>query len=328
MTPPSAPPPRPARGAVPPAVCVAAVLGAVALGVVLAGPLHALLARVADRPDFAKVYRYLTLGLVVVTFALLLRPWRDVPRDLWGLRGPPGRNAGLVASGVVTMAVLLAALAALHFALDLVRWDPWDGVAKAEKRAWKFGLAALPFALVEETFFRGWLADRCARRFRPFAAAAVGAFVFAALHAARKSAAPDDVVPGAAGALEILGAWAARLGDVADFGPSFAGLFLFAFALEGARRRFRTLAFGIGAHAAVYVLLQIHSALTDPTPDPSLPEGVEPRSWWGSKWLYDGVPGLVLLAGLALVLWPRGGAPRAQPRNPGGLPPDGPAPSP
>lgn len=318
----------PARGPVPPLVLVAAVLGAVALGVVLAGPLHALLARFVHRPDFAKVYRYLTLGLLVAALVVLLRPWRDVPRDLWGLRGPPGRTAGLLASGVVTMAVLLAALAALHFALDLVRWDPWDGVAKAEKRAWKFGLAALPFALLEEAFFRGWLADRCARRFRPFAAATVGAFVFAALHAARKSAAPDDVVPGVAGALGILGAWAARFGDIADFGPSFAGLFLFAFALEGARRRFRTLAFGIGAHAAVYVLLQIHSALTDPTPDPALPEGVEPRSWLGSKWLYDGVPGLVLLAGLAFLLWPRGKLPPVVTTNPGGLPPDGPSPSP
>ncbi len=101
----------PARGPVPPLVLVAAVLGAVALGVVLAGPLHALLARFVHRPDFAKVYRYLTLGLLVATLVVLLRPWRDVPRDLWGLRGPPGRTAGLLASGVVTMAVLLAVLA-------------------------------------------------------------------------------------------------------------------------------------------------------------------------------------------------------------------------
>ncbi len=128
------------------------------------------------------------------------------------------------------------------------------------------------------------------------------------------------------GALEILGAWAARLADVADFGPSFAGLFLFAFALEGARRRFGTLSFGVGAHAAVYVLLQIHSALTDPTPDPALPEGVEPRSWLGSKWLYDGVPGLLLLLGLAVVLWPRRGTPPAV--SPPGVPPNGPSPSP
>lgn len=328
MVAPVTPPPAPPRATASPAVVGAAVLAAVALGVVLAGPLHALLGRVVERPDFAKVYRYLTLGLVVAALALLLRPWRDVPRDLWGLRGPPGRTLGLVGAGAVTMAVLLAALAALHFALDLVRWDPWDGVAKAEKRAWKFGLAALPFACLEETFFRGWLADRLARRFRPFAAAATGAFVFAALHAARKSAAPDDVVPGAAGALAILGAWAARFGDVLDFGPSLAGLFLFALALEGARRRFRTLAFGVGAHAAVYVLLQIHSALTDPTPDPRLPEGVEPRSWLGSKWLYDGVPGLLLLLGLAWWLWPRGATSAPAPRDPGGLPPDGPSPSP
>jgi membrane protease YdiL (CAAX protease family) len=311
-----------------PVAIASAVVLAVALGVVLAGPLHALLARFVHRPDFAKVYRYLTLALVVVGLGALLRPWRDVPDDLWGLRGPPGRTLRLVGAGVGTMAVLLAALAALHFAVGLIQWDRWDGVAKAEKRAWKFGLAALPFALVEEAFFRGWLADRCARRFRPFAAAAVAAFVFAALHAARKSAAPDDVVAGVAGALAILGAWASRFGDVADFGPSFVGLLLFAFALEGARRRYGTLAFGVGAHAAVYVLLQVHSALTDPTPDPSLPAGVEPRSWLGSKWLYDGVPGLVLLAGMAFVLWPRRAAEARGPRSAGGSPPTGPSPSP
>ena len=98
MTPPPAPtaPARPTRGPVSPAVFVAAVLGAVALGVVLAGPLHALLARFVHRPDFAKVYRYLTLGLLVATLVVLLRPWRDVPRDVWGLRGPPGRTVGRV----------------------------------------------------------------------------------------------------------------------------------------------------------------------------------------------------------------------------------------
>lgn len=301
----TASPPAPPARPVSPGVFAAAVLGAVAAAVLLAGPVHALLSRVADRPDFAKVFRYLALACVVAAAAALLRPWRDVPRDVWGLRGPPGRTARLVLLGIATMAALLAALAALHFAAERLEWDRWDGVEKARRRAWKFGLAALPFTLLEETFFRGWLADRCARRFRPLAAAVVGALVFAALHAARKSAAPQDVVPGPAGALAILGAWAARLVDVADFGPSFVGLFLFALALAGARRRWGTLAFGVGAHAAVYVLLQLVSAWTDPVADPSLPEGVEPRSWLGSKWLYDGVPGLVALAALAAVLWRR-----------------------
>jgi len=311
VPPPPAPPARP----VSPGLLVAAALGALAAAVLLAGPLHALLERVVEGPDFAKVFRYLALGLVVAAMFLLVRPWRDVPRDVWGLRGPAGRTAGLVGLGAATMAALLVALAALHFAAAEIQWDRWDGVEKARHRAWKFGLAALPFALLEETFFRGWLADRCARRFRPFRAALVGALVFAALHAARTSAAPDVVAAGPAGALAILGAWAARLVDVADFGPSFVGLVLFALALEGARRRFGTLAFGVGAHAAVYVLLQLHSALTDPVPDPSLPRGIEPRSWLGSKWLYDGVPGLLLLAALAWGLWPRRPADRAGPSS-------------
>lgn len=298
------PDPR-AQPSVPPLRPVVALLLAVAAAVLLAGPLHGALRAAGARPDFPKVFRYLALGLCAAALVATLRPWRDVPPDRWGLRAPWARTARLVLLGLGTVAVLLALLSLVHFAAGQVTWDRWDGAAKARHRALKFGLAALPFACLEEVVFRGWVSDRCARRWRPLPAALVSAVVFAALHAARKSAAPSDPTPDAAGALAILAAWGERLVDVADFGPSFLGLLAFALALEGARRRFGTLAFGVGAHAAVYVLLQVHSALTDPVPPPGTPFGEEPRTWLGGKWLYDGVPGLVALGLLAFCLWPR-----------------------
>src|SRR5262245_54562490 len=81
-------------------VVVLALAGALAAAVLLAGPLtNAIDAVFHDEAEFAKVFRYLVLGLMVVAIAVTLRPWRDVPADWWGLRpatearrgAPPGR---------------------------------------------------------------------------------------------------------------------------------------------------------------------------------------------------------------------------------------------
>lgn len=293
-----------------PLAVVAGLLAALAAAVLLSGPLHRAIASFGGDPEFPKVFRYLALGLLVAVLAAAFRPWRDVPRDVFGLRGPAGRTARLLLLGVATVAVLLTLVAGVHALAGAVEWDrsPWAW-RKFVRRLPKYLLPAIPFALLEEAFFRGWLPDRFRRRLGPRSAVVLAAGVFALLHAFRRSDAPE-VAPGAAGALEILGAWARNAADLRGTGPSFVGLFLFALVLSAARGRFRSLAFSVGAHAAAYAYLPLYSALTHPVHDGV---GDPPWTWIGSKWLYDGVPGVVLLAALALLLArpgrPAGGGP-------------------
>jgi membrane protease YdiL (CAAX protease family) len=293
-------------------VLALAIVGAIGASVLFAGPLTNAIASVFDsKPEFAKVFRYLALGLLVVAAALVLRPWRDVPRDVWGLRSdPPGRTARLIGAGFLVAALALAVIAAIHFAEGAATWDRSpDASGKFWYRLRKYLLPALPFALVEEAFFRGWLVDRLGRRVSALAAAGVASLIFGFLHAFRAQYAPI-VEPGPAGALEILRSWGEHLLDVAAFGPRFLGLTLFALVLCAARRRFATIAFGMGFHAAAYSFLPLYSALTEPASVPADPSSMtaaaDARTWLGSKWLYDGVPGIALLALLAFLLWPKG----------------------
>src|SRR5262245_17934064 len=307
-----------------------ALVGALVAAVLLAGPLTVAIDAVFhDEAEFAKVFRYLALGLMTVAIAVTLRPWKDVPPDLWGLlprRGRPHgsplratetshtasvrRNLLLVLVGFAMLVALLAAVASVHFAAGAVQWDRSpEAWGKFTKRLVKYLVPALAFALVEEAFFRGWLVDRFAAATRARSALVAGALasvVFGFVHAFHAQYAPV-VSPGPAGALAILSSWGERVLDVGAFGPRFLGLSLFALALCGARARFRTIAFGIGAHAAAYSFLPLYSAITEPTAEPTAPSSgaalADARTWVGSKWLYDGVPGIAMLALLAFVLW-------------------------
>src|SRR5262245_21924015 len=203
-------------------VVVLALVGALAAAVLLAGPLTVAIDAVFHRnANFAKVFRYLALGLMAVAIAVTLRPWRDLPGDWWGLRPRRGRphgsplrpvaspdapgvrrNLALVAAGFGVIVALIAAVAAIHFAVGQVEWDRTDdALPKFLRRLWKFLLPAIPFALLEETFFRGWLLDRCRTHLRSaFAATAIASVVFGFVHAFHKIYAPN-VEPGPAGAL-------------------------------------------------------------------------------------------------------------------------------
>jgi membrane protease YdiL (CAAX protease family) len=318
-------PAQPAR----PWVVLVAIVGALAAAVLLAGPLHAAIKHsFGSEPEFAKVFRYLALGLIVVAIAATTRPWRDVPADVWGLaprRGRPQgsplrasasangggttRNLRLIVAGFGLIVVLLAAVAAVHFLTGAAEWDRSpDATRKFVQRLPKYLLPAIPFALVEELFFRGWLLDRFQARVRSvLVAAALASIVFGFVHAFHAQYAPS-VVPRPAGALAILRSWGEHVLDVTAFGPRFVGLSLFAFALCAARFRFGTLALGIGMHAAAYAFLPLYSALTEPvggetTGISSTAPSADVRTWVGSKWLYDGVPGISMLALLAFVLW-------------------------
>src|SRR5262245_16597367 len=267
-----------------------AIVGALAAAVLLAGPLTNAIERAFhSEANFAKVFRYLALGLMVAAIAVTLRPWRDVPPDWWGLfpRGgrphgmagglrpqagdeaaswraaertaplrpvaspdAPGarRNLALIAAGFALIVALIVAVGAIHFAAGQAEWDRSPhAMQKFSRRLWKFLLLAIPFAILEEAFFRGWLLDRCRARVRStLVAAVIASVVFGFLHAFHKIYAPEVAVGagaaststvGPADALAILRSWGDYVLDVAAFGPKFVGASVFAFALCAARER-------------------------------------------------------------------------------------------
>jgi len=280
-----------ARPSPPPLVVLAGVLAAFALAIFAAAPLHGALRSLHAGLPFAKVFRYLLLVALLAVFFAAAKPWRRLPSDVWGLRGRP--RAGLWACGVATGVSLLVAIALLDAAAGHLSWDGAKGVAKLVKRLPTVLTLLLVLAPIEEMFFRGWLFDRCRGRFAELPAHLAVAGIFAGIHAFRERDAPADLEASAAGALEILGAWARNLLDWRGFGPSFVGLFLLSLVLSFARRRWGTLWFSVGLHGGAAAWLHVHSSLTE--------RSIE-RDWTGSKWLYDGVPGwAVLLTVLYLV---------------------------
>lgn len=291
----------PPRSSPPPLLVLAGVLAAFAFAILAAAPIHAGLGAMISGLPFAKVFRYLLLVSLLCVFAWATKPWRQVPSDLWGLRGRP--RLDLWARGVAIGVTLLVAIALLDAAAGHLSWDGAKGVSKLVKRLPTILTLLLVLAPIEEMFFRGWLFDRFAGRFSARTAHLSVAGVFAGIHAFRESDAPKNLSASAAGAVEVLAAWGRNLLDWRGFGPSFVGLFLLSLVLSAARRRWGTLWFSVGLHGAAAAWLHVHSSLTE--------RSVE-RDWTGSKWLYDGVPGwAVLLTVLYLVARRPAAAPRA-----------------
>jgi membrane protease YdiL (CAAX protease family) len=172
------------------------------------------------------------------------------------------------------------------------------------------GAAAI--AVLEELFFRGWMLSRFRERFAPFAAALATSLLFALPHLLKETNAPKGLSADSSGALAALDAWARSAVDFPVTLPKVFGMWLFGLALAAAFYRTRSLWLGIGIHAGAVFYVQALSALTERSPE---------RNWAGSKWLYDGPPGWVLVALLALLLWPRRRAAPAAPASGLGSPP-------
>jgi membrane protease YdiL (CAAX protease family) len=274
---------------------VATLAATAAAALVLGPPLHGLLEGAGLDLPYVKTFRYLLLGLLVGVGAVALRPWRDVPPDLWGLRGPRSRP-GLAAAGALVGVGALVAVAALDALAGNLVWDVRHGREKALDRLPAALLGGVLVGLVEEVFFRGWLFHRFRRSLSVAASAGLVAVVFAGVHAFRASPSLSRIGPGVEEGGRILAAWARHLVDPHGFGPSFVGLLALSLALTASYLRFRTLWFAVGLHGAAVAYLPLHSAAT---------ERLVARDWLGSKWLYDGVPGWALLGLLAALLWPR-----------------------
>jgi membrane protease YdiL (CAAX protease family) len=218
-----------------------------------------------------------------------------VPEDVWGLRGPRAK-AWLPLAGAAIAVVVLGAVVALDVALGKLAWDPWGRPKWAHR--WPEALArGAILGPIEEVFFRGWLLDRCLRRWKPLTACAVAAAAFALPHLFKASVAPKGMQPGVASALDALSAWLAGAADLAVNAPRMVGLFLLGIALAAARLRAGSLWLAIGIHGVGIVVVDAVSALSTRTPE---------RDALGSKWLYDGAPAWALLLLLAVLLWPRG----------------------
>ena len=95
-----------------------------------------------------------------------------------------------------------------------------------------------------------------------------------------------------AGAFDAVQMWVATMADPAEFGPAWIGLVLFGALLTVAYRRSRTLWLPIGIHAAGIWVLQSYGAFSTRLGTPG---------WAGTKLLYDGVPGWIVL--LLATLW-------------------------
>lgn len=275
----------------------AAMLGVVALACLLAGPIHGLLAGLgwlggSDR-DFLRVFRRLLVLPLVAVFLWRVRPWRGVGGDAYGLRGPNARARPFVLGFTLTLAALLGVLAWqlqqgwLRFE-DPLRWG------ELARRLVTYLVGGFVIALFEEWFFRGWCVERVGRRLGPVPGVLVPAAIFALLHAFRPSRLEAPVTHDAAGALEALRGWGAHMIDLAAFGPAALGLFCFALLLTAAHVRTRTLWAPVGIHMAAVLVISSYGALTDRSP---------PRTWAGSRVLYDGPVIWALALVGAFVLW-------------------------
>lgn len=271
----------------------ALVLAVVALGgILLTPPVHALLVDWGwlAPEKFPKVIRRLVLIPVLIALFAMLRPWRDGGPRSYGLTGPHARpRVGLSAWAVTTLLVL--GLFAWQFAEGWLRWRediPWERVLPRTVR-WIF--TGVLLGVIEEWFFRGWLQRRFRRRWSWGVAAVWVAAIFAALHAFKPTNLNAPVSHDVAGAFEAIGMWLSHLANFEAFGPTFLGLFLLSLLLAALYRRTRTLWAPIGVHAAGIFWLKIDESFTVRWP---------PRTWAGTKALYDGWPvwGILLLVAL------------------------------
>jgi hypothetical protein len=239
---------------------------------------------------FGKVLRRLLLLPIAVIMVGVLRPWRDVNLTDMGLRGPCSRPRAGAFAFVTTIGVLVAVLA-VHGACGWLVWEATDPAGRIGARVARALASALVVATLENWFFRAWLPVLTAGWFGKRFADPAAILLFASLHAFRAKNLDGPMRHDAGGAWEALKSWTSTLFDPVAFGPMWIGLVLFATLLTVAYRTTRTLWVPIGIHAAgIWVLLSYGAFSTR----------LDTPRWAGTKVLYDGIPGwLLLLAGIA-----------------------------
>ncbi len=247
----------------------------------------------ADR-TFLKVFRRCLLVPLLLWLAYCVRPWRDVPRDQFGLRPLSGARRYLLPAFLVSLGV-----GALYIGLLLLVGglgpETDFRVGKAFARIAVILLTASAVGLFEEWFFRGWLWTRIDGGRRSWGGAWLTSIIFGFAHAFRPGALDRTVSLDYSGAMEALAGWLRHAASPESFGPAFLGLFLLAMVLSGALRRTRNLWTAVGVHAGGVLVLFGHAVFTDEV------EGAP--AWIATKHLYDAPAGWALLGVAALLLW-------------------------
>ena len=283
-----------------------------AVGLVIAGacllaaPVHEALMALGALPrhaqtsdldrDFLRVFRRLLLFPMLAIFLARVRPWRGGAIARYGLE-PTRARLGTAARMFGVVLLLLVGVLAWQMAVGWLTWEDPVRPGKLLGRLGTYLVGGLLAGLLEEWFFRGWLFDRATHDVGRRWAAPLVSLVYALVHAFRPSTLRAHVSHDAAGALEALGSWFGVLLDLESFGPAAVGLFCAGILLVAARLRTGTLWAGIGIHAAAVLVIFSYGGITERAP---------PRTWAGTRLLYDGpVVWLLTLAG-AWWLWPRG----------------------
>jgi membrane protease YdiL (CAAX protease family) len=245
--------------------------------------------------DFLRVFRRLLLLAAVLVIAFRLKPWRDGNFSSYGLQISRDHASLLVMPYLITIAAI-SFLLTVEMSAGWLSWNLRDDFAS---RAARYFLSGFVVAFLEEVFFRGWMTRRIESSKGIVAAVFWTNLVYAAAHAFNPRHVPMDVPLTWEGALTALALWLRHMVSPTAFGPSVFGLFLFGLLLSILSRRTGSLWPAIGVHAAaVFMLHGLVSSLT----------GMSRPGWAGTKAMYDGPPGwLLLIVSIGLLLRLRGG---------------------
>ena len=232
-------------------------------------------------------------ALLVAVAVLVLWARRRISREDLGLQGSAGSLfvQGLVAFSL--MAVLLAPLWLFLLEMDARFLDPFMWNLDLASKLAGYLLAALAVALVEELYFRGLLLSRVSSYWFPLTASAL---LYAGIHFLNPT--PDPALAGqwnggwlllASATLEMPAQWLEQL-------PRLSLLLLIGLGLGLVRLHTGSLAFCIGAHAAMVFSLKSFQFFTYPGPFGPAWLGTDASGGWtGVAWVGILVIGLMSL---------------------------------
>ncbi len=254
------------------------LLAALAGGALLWGWIHALWAPPIPHHKLVKYGALLVAALVLALWAR-----RRVTREALGLRGSamPLLARGLVAFSLT--AALLAPLWLFLVEMDARVADPWTWGLRLTRKLAGYLAIALAVATLEELYFRGLLLSRTSGYWVPMTASAL---FYAGIHFLNP--APDPAL-----ASQWDGGWTLLTRAALDMPEQWIEqpqrlclLFLIGLGLGAMRLRGASLAFCIGAHAAMVFSLKTFKNLTLPGPfGPDWIGSDASGGWAGVAWV-------------------------------------------
>ncbi len=239
--------------------------------------------------DFLRTFRRILLLAAVIVLAFRLRPWRDGNLESYGLTFSK-QNAGATVGAYVMTVAVIAALIQIELSAG---WMKWQLRPDYISRAARYALSGFVIAFLEELFFRGWMLRRMTRSKGVLVALVWTNFIYALVHGFKPRHVTVDVADTWQGALMALSIWARHMFSPA-FWPSILGLFLFGLLLSALFLRSSSLWPSVGVHAAS--VLMLHGVVSSLS-------GTSPPDWAGTKMMYDGLPGWLLLSTVTLLIW-------------------------